>query len=145
MAPWLKGLTAGVLIGVAGFLLINRLGGDSRGTPEQLAAALGCSAGVNPSSAAAAHHANDGPYGYSWFAATHAEQVLYINGCDPVGPGTHYLQFSPYTQMSHVLATLRYFKAVCVVDHAIFDGKLLNDRAHLKELCAEVGGKLKVL
>ena len=147
MPAWLKGLMAGLLIGVAGMLLVDHLTGD-KGVPEQLAEAIGCSEGsdgVHPSTAARAHRMFDGPYGYSWFAATHAERVLGVNGCDPVGPATSYLEFDEGTEMSHVLATLDNFGAVCVVGQAVFEGKVLDGREHLEELCEEVGGELKIL
>lgn len=147
MPAWLKGLIAGLLIGVAGMLLVDRVGGD-QGVPEQLAEVLGCSdgsEGVHPSTAARAHRMFDGPYGYSWFAATHAERVLGVNGCDPVGPATSYLEFDEGTEMSHVLATLNNFGAVCVVGQAVFEGKVLDGRTHLEEVCEEVGGELEAL
>jgi hypothetical protein len=145
VAGWLKGLAAGLLIGAAGALLIGQLTDGEDGVPEQLAEALGCSSDVIPSTAAAVHHAEEGPHGYSWFAATHAERILYVNGCDPVGPGTRYLEFGSGIEMGHVLATLRHYGAVCVVGQAVFDGKLLNGRAQLEELCSKVSGRIEVL
>ena len=148
MSTWLKGLVAGLLIGVAGMLLVGHLTEGAEGVPERLAEAIGCSEGsdgVHPSTAARAHRMFDGPYGYSWFAATHAERVLGVNGCDPVGPATGYLEFGEEIEMGHVLATLDNFGAVCVVGQAVFEGKVLNGREHLEELCEEVGGELEVL
>jgi hypothetical protein len=143
-SPWLKGLVIGILIGVVGFFLVDRVVGNDESVPQQLAEVFGCSDGINPSTAAAAHHAEDGSY-FSWFAATHAEQVLYVNGCDPVGPGTLYLQYAPEIEMEHVLATLHHFGALCIAGQAIFDGKMLEGRAELEQLCSAVGGKLEVL
>lgn len=148
MVGSLKSLTAGLLVGVAATLLISSFAGGDPDLPERIAEELGCSdgaEGVHPSSAAAAHHALDGPNGYSWFAATHAYRVLGINGCDPVGPSTSYLEFGDRMDMSHVLATLDHFGAVCLSGHSVFEGKLLNGRQQLEELCATVGGELKTL
>jgi len=145
MPGWLKGLVAGLLIGVADALLVGQLTHDENGVPEQLAEALGCPEGVSPLTAAADHYSEDGPNGYSWFAATHAQRMLYVNGCDPVGPGASYLEFGSGIEMGHVLASLRHCGAVCVVGQAVFDGKLLNGRTQLEELCAKVEGRIEVL
>jgi hypothetical protein len=148
MAGGLKWLAVGLIVGVAATLLVSSITSSDSDLPEQIAEELGCSdgaEGVHPSSAAAAHHAFDGPNGYSWFAATHASRVLGINGCDPVGPATSYLEFSDQMDMSHVLATLDHFGAVCLVGHSVFEGKILNGRPQLKELCNAVGGELKTL
>lgn len=136
------------MVGVAATLLVSSITGSDADLPEQIAEDLGCSdgaEGVHPSSAAAAHHAFDGPNGYSWFAATHASRVLGINGCDPVGPATSYLEFGDEMDMSHVLATLDRFGAVCLVGHSVFEGRILNGRPHLEDLCTSVGGELKIL
>lgn len=129
---------------MAATLVVQHFTADEQGVPEQLSEALGCSGGVHPSTAAAAHHAGGGPDGFSWFAATHAERILGINGCDSVGPATTYLEFGDQTDVDHVLATLDHFGAVCVVNRAIFEGTLLDGRTQLEELCTEVGGELKV-
>ena len=148
MAGGLKWLAAGLVIGVAATLLVSTVTGSDSDLPEQIAQELGCSDGadgVHPSSAAAAHRAFDGPNGYSWFAATHANRVLGINGCDPVGPATSYLEFADSMDMTHVLATLDHFGAICLVGHSVFEGKILNGRKHLEEVCEAVGGDLKIL
>ncbi|MGB7587868.1 MAG: hypothetical protein WBM00_04090 [Solirubrobacterales bacterium] len=139
MAPWIKGLIAGVLVGIAVVLLVGRFTGDSESVPQELADTLGCPSPA-PQTAAWAHH---GP-GYSRFSANHANLILGIGGCE-TGPATLYLRYGAAMDMSHVLATLHRFGAVCVVGHAIFDGKVLNGRPQLRELCAEVGGTLKIL
>lgn len=136
MAPWLKGLFAGILLGVAGTLAVHHFASGDDSVPQQLADALGCPS-PTPHNAAYAHH---GP-GYSVFAAEHAVKILGIGGCE-TGPATMYLEYEASMDMSHVLATLHRFGAVCVLNHAIFEGKVLNGRAQLKELCAEVGGRL---
>ncbi|HKT83777.1 MAG TPA: hypothetical protein VJQ84_08070 [Solirubrobacterales bacterium] len=135
----------GLLIGVvatllAGYVIEER----DKDVPEQLTEALGCSDGIYPSSAAAVHHAPPGYHRFSWFAATHAERILGINGCEPVGPATTYLEFGDWMNMRHVLATLDNLGAVCVVGQALFDGELLSGRAQLEELCDTVGGQLEV-
>lgn len=148
MVGGLKWLAAGLLIGVAVTLLVSSFAGSDPDLPERIAENLGCSdgaEGVHPSSAAAAHHAFDGPNGYSWFAATHANRVLGINGCDPVGPATRYLEFDDGTNMSHVLATLDHFGAVCVVGHSVFEGRLLNGLSQFEHLCEAVSGDLKTV
>jgi hypothetical protein len=141
VAPWLKGLVAGVLIGAIGALMVKGLAADREGIPNRLADALECPSPI-PETAASAHHAHDGPYGYSWFAATHAERILYI-GCE-TGPGTTYMRYGSAIDMGHMLATLHHHGAVCLVGQAVFDGKLLNGRAQLEELCASLDGKLEV-
>lgn len=148
MAGGLKGLAAGLLIGVVATLLVGSIVASDKNVPERIAEELGCSDGVDglhPSTAAAAHRYFGGPNGFSWFAATHADRVLGINGCDPVGPATSYLQFSDQIDMRHVLATLDNFGAVCLAGQAVFEGKVLNGREHFEELCNSVGGELKVL
>lgn len=47
--------------------------------------------------------------------------------------------------MRHVLATLDNFGAVCVVGQSLFEGKLLDGRDQLEELCEKVGGELENL
>lgn len=147
MVGVLKGLAAGLLIGAVATLLVSSIVDSDKDLPERIAEELGCSDGadgVHPSSAARAHHAFDGPHGYSWFAATHAERVLGITGCGDAGPATAYLEFSDYMDMRHVLATLDNFGAVCQVDQALFEGKVLDGRSHLEDLCDAVGGELKI-
>lgn len=135
-----KWLLAGALLGIVGTLLVAHIvGGGDEEVPERLADALECPAPI-PQTAAAAHHAEDGPHGYSWFAATHADRIAY-SGCE-LGPGALYLHFRGEIQIPHVLATLDNFGAVCVAEHGVFDGKLLNGRAQLEDLCDEVGGNL---
>jgi hypothetical protein len=144
----LKWLAVGLLIGVAATLLVEHITADDEGIPEQLAEALGCSDGVDgvhPSTAARAHRYFGRSDGFSWFAVTHAERILGVNGCDSVGPASSFLEFGEETDMRHVLATLDHFGAVCIVDLSVFEGKVLNGRAHLEELCQTVGGQLKVL
>lgn len=131
---------AGTLLGIVGTLLVlHATAGGGADAPEQLVEALHCPAPI-PQTAAAAHHAEEGPNGYSWFAATHADRIVYT-GCE-TGPGALYLHFNSGIEMSHVLATLRHFGAVCVAEHGIFDGKILNGRSQLEELCEVVGGRL---
>ena len=140
--PWLLGLAFGLMIGCAGTLLVPKLWEGSGSVPRQLVDALNCPTPI-PQTAAAAHHAEEGPNGYSWFAATHADEITYA-GCE-TGPGTLYLHFPGGIEMGHVMTSLRHFGAVCVVDHGVFDGKLLNGRAQLEELCRHVGGDLEIL
>lgn len=148
MAIALKGLAGGIAIGVVGVLLIGHIANRNQGVPEQLAEALGCSTGsdgLRPKSARDAQRYFGRDDGFSWFAATHAERILSISGCDPLGPATTYLDFGPRTDMSLVLRTLSNFGAVCVVRQALFEGKVLDGRARFEELCDTVGGELKVL
>lgn len=145
MVDGLKWLVAGLLIGVVATLLVQHFTTGAQDLPEQLAEELGCSEGVHPSTAAAAHHSMDGPNGFSWFAVSHADRILGINGCDPVGPALTYLEFSDHIDMRDVLATLDNFGAVCIVGQSVFEGKLLDGRAQLSELCEKVGGELNVL
>ncbi len=148
MVGGLKGLAAGLLIGVVATLLAGSIVDSNKDVPERIAEELGCSDGVeglHPSTAAAAHRYFGGPNGFSWFAATHADRVLGVNGCDPVGPATSYLEFSDQMDMRHVLATLNNFDAICLVGQAVFEGKVLNGREHFEELCNSVGGELKIL
>lgn len=148
MNAGLKWLAVGLLIGVAATLLIERIAAHDEGVPEQLAEALGCSdgaGGVHPSTAARAHRYFGNSDGFSWFAVTHAERILGVNGCDPVGPASSFLEFGGDTDMGHVLTTLDHFGAVCVVDQSVFEGKVLNGRTHLEDLCTDVDGELKVL
>ena len=145
MANALKGLIVGLLIGVAAMLLVGYIEDRDKDIPEQLTEAFGCSDGIYPSTAADAHHRFDGPHGFSWFAATHAKRILAIGGCAPAGPVTTYLEFYDQMDMGHVLATLDNFGAVCLVEQAVFEGQLLNGRAHLEELCDTVDGQLEVL
>jgi hypothetical protein len=136
----LKPLLAGILVGVMGTLLVAHvLDKVGRDVPKQLTDALQCP-GPIPSTPAAARHAEDGPNGYSWFAATHADRIVYT-GCD-LGPGALYLHFDPGIEISHVLTTLDHFGAVCVAEHGVFDGKILDGRTQLEDLCDEVGGRL---
>ncbi|HEX5763152.1 MAG TPA: hypothetical protein VFY04_08525 [Solirubrobacterales bacterium] len=148
MAIPLKGLVAGMLIGIAGVLLVGHIADRNQGVPEQLAEALGCStgsSGLRPSSARDAQRYFGRDDGFSRFAATNAERILDISGCDPLGPATTYLEFGPRTNMNRVLKTLDNFGAVCVVGQAVFEGKVLDGRVHFEELCDTVGGELKVL
>lgn len=145
MIDGLRGLIAGLLIGVVATLLVQHFTTSDQDLPEQIAEELGCSGGVHPSTAAAAHHAWGGPNGFSWFSVTHAERILGVNGCDSVGPATTYLEFGDQIEMRNVLATLDNFGSVCVVGQSVFEGKLLNGRDQLGELCEKVGGELKVL
>jgi hypothetical protein len=141
-APWLLGLVCGLIIGIAGTLLIPKLWQGNESVPEQLVDALNCPTPI-PQTAAAAHHADEGPNGYSWFAATHADEISYA-GCD-TGPGTLYLHFPNSIEMGHVLASLRHFGAVCVVGNGVFEGTILNGRVQLEELCRQLGGSLDIL
>jgi hypothetical protein len=145
MVDGLKWLIAGLLVGVIATLLVQQFTTSDQDLPERIAEELGCSDGVHPSTAAAAHHSMDGPNGFSWFSVTYAERILGINGCDPVGPAVTYLEFSDQIEMQDVLATLDNFGAVCVVGQSVFEGKLLDGRAQLSGLCDKVGGKLEVL
>jgi len=148
MGDRLKGLLAGLLIGVAGTLLVGHFTGDHEELPERIAGELGCSDGadgIHPSTAARAHRYFGPSDGFSWFAVTHAERILGINGCDTFSPATSYLEFGDGIEMEHVLATLNNFGAVCLVSHAVFEGKVLNGRPLLEELCSAVDGELKVL
>ncbi len=145
MVDGLKWLVAGLFIGVVATLLIQHFTTSEQNLPEQIAEELGCSDGVHPSTAAAAHHSMGGRGGFSWFSVTRAERILGINGCDPVGPAVTYLEFSDQIEMQDVLATLDNFGAVCVVGQSVFEGKLLDGRAQLSELCEKVGGELDVL
>jgi len=148
MAIPLKGLVAGMLIGIAGVLLIGHVADRNQGVPEQLAEALGCSTGsdgLRPKSARDAQRYFGRNDGFSRFAATRAERILSISGCDPLGPATTYLDFGPRTNMNRVLKTLDNFGAVCVVGQAVFEGKVLDGRTHFEELCDRVGGELEHL
>jgi len=145
MVDGLKWLVAGLIVGVVATLLVQHLATADQDVPERIADELGCSDGVHPSTAAAAHHASDGSHGFSWFSVTHADRILAINNCSSLGPTTTYLEFSDQVDIQHVLATLDNFGAVCVVGQALFEGKLLDGRAQLSELCETVGGELKVL
>lgn len=141
-APWLLGLAFGLMIGCAGTLLVPKLWEGNGSVPRQLVDALNCPTPI-PQTAAAAHRAGGGPSGYSWFAATHADEIFYA-GCD-VGPGTLYLHFPSSIKMAHVLASLHHFGAVCVVEQGVFEGTILNGRVQLEELCRHVGGDLEIL
>lgn len=148
MKTGLKWLALGLLIGAATTLLIQRTDAADQSVPEQLAEALGCSdgaEGIHPSTAARAHRYFGRSDGFSWFAVTHAEQILGVNGCEPVGPASSFLEFGNEINIRHVLVTLSHFGAVCVVGQSVFEGKVLNGRTHLEEVCEAVGGELKVL
>jgi hypothetical protein len=135
----LKPLVAGVLIGVSGTLLVAQLAESSeKEVPERLEEALHCSDGPVSLPAAIAHHTGR----YSEWAVTHAIRIVGI-GCD-TGPATIFMQFSPYrSELAHALATIRGFGTVCVVDHGVFDGKSLNGRTELEELCSAVDGEMR--
>ncbi|HEX2096034.1 MAG TPA: hypothetical protein VHF50_01545 [Solirubrobacterales bacterium] len=148
MAIALKGLAGGMAIGVVGMLLIGYIADRNQGVPEQLAEALGCSTGsdgLRPTSARDAQRYFGRNDGFSRFAATNAERILDISGCDPLGPATTYLEFGPRMDMTRVLRTLDNFRAICVVRQAVFEGKVLDGRAHLEELCDTVGGEFFAL
>jgi hypothetical protein len=141
----LKWLVAGLVIGVIATQLIQHFTASDQDLPERISEELGCSDGVHPSTAAAAHHLTGGPSGFSWFSVTHAERILGINGCDSLGPAVVYLEFGDQIEIQNVLTTLDNFGAVCVVGQSVFDGKLLDGRSQLSELCENVGGELEVL
>jgi len=134
-----RGLLAGLAIGIAGTLLVTHLTGPSKSVPEQLESALHCDDGAADQTAAIAHHTG----GYSLWAATHAERLLGI-GCD-AGPATIYMRYSPYRSMlDHALATMRGYGPVCVVEPGLFGGRALGPKL-LGELCDDVGGEVRVL
>jgi hypothetical protein len=141
MARNLKPLIAGVILGVIGTLLVGYISArEGRSVPDALEEALHCSDGPVDLPASIAQRTG----GYSSWAATHAERIFGI-GCD-AGPATIYLQFSPYrSELAHALASIRGFGPVCVVDHGVFDGKSLNGKGELEELCSEVNGELRVI
>lgn len=140
MRRGLKPFALGLLLGVMGTLLVvyaTSIGGKS--VPEELESALHCSDGAADLPASIARHTA----GYSEWASTHASRIYGI-GCD-AGPATVFLQFSPYRhEVQHALASIRGFGAVCVVHYGIFDGKSLNGRGQLEELCSDVGGRIEV-
>ncbi len=140
-SAWLLALALGVILGVGGALLMPKLW-DSESVPQKLVDALDCPKPIRQTPAAA-HHADEGPDGYSWFAVTHADEFFYA-GCE-TGPGTMYLHFPEWIKMGHVLASLHHFGAVCVVGDGVFEGTLLDGRAQLEELCHQIGGTLETL
>jgi len=132
-------LVAGLILGVAGTLLVMHFTAEAtKGTPERLEEALHCDDGPIDQTAATASRAGR----YSVWAATHAVR-LYGVGCD-AGPATILLEFSPWkSDLDHAIATMRGFGPVCVVNHGFFDGRLLKP-IQLEDLCAEVGGEIRV-
>ncbi len=139
MSSILKGLGVGLLLGIAGTLLVVHVTDPEKSVPERLEEALHCEDGPADSTAAVAHHTA----GYSIWAATHAERLLGI-GCD-AGPATIYMRFSPYrSTLEHAMATMRGYGRVCVVDSGLFGGRSLGGDL-LKELCDEVGGEIRDL
>jgi hypothetical protein len=135
---FLKGFVVGALVCAAGLLLHNEVTDDGSSVPQQISDALGCS---SPASQTAAY-AHRGP-GYSLFAASHADRILGIGGCE-TGPATMYLRFGSSIELRHALATLKGYGPLCVLDNAIFEGRVLSSRNELEELCAKVGGAVKV-
>jgi hypothetical protein len=132
-------LAIGLVLGIAGTLLVSHVSGQGENVAEQLEAALRCDDGPINQTAAIAHHTA----GYSLWASTHAER-LYGIGCD-AGPATILLEFSPYgSDLEHALATMRGFGAVCVVHHGVFEGRSLGSQL-LRELCSDVGGQIRVV
>jgi hypothetical protein len=139
MSQVLKGLLAGLALGIAGTLLVVHFSGPSKSVPEKLEEALHCDDGPVDQTAAIAHRVA----GYSVWAATHAERLMGV-GCD-AGPATIYLRFSPYrSTLDDALATMRGYGPVCVVDSGLFEGRALGGGL-LDELCDEVGGEVKRL
>jgi hypothetical protein len=134
-------LAFGVILGVAGALLIPKLW-DGESVPQKLVDALDCPTPIRQTPAAA-HHSGEGPDGYSWFAATHADEIFYA-GCE-TGPGTMYLHFPSWIKIGHVVASLHHFGAVCLVGDGVFEGTLLDGRAQLEQLCRQIGGTLENL
>jgi hypothetical protein len=133
----LKGLAAGLALGVVGTLLVAHFTADEN-IADRLEDALHCDDGWVYQTAATAHHTA----GYSMWAATHGSPMYGI-GCN-TGPATIYLQFSPYRrQVAHALATMEGYGPVCVVDHGFFEGRSLGP-VRLQDLCAEVGGEIRI-
>ena len=136
----LKGLIAGLLLGIAGTFLVTQFTSDSKNTAEKLEAALHCDDGPSDQTAATASRVGR----YSEWAAMHAIR-LYGVGCD-AGPATIVLEFSPYVYRSSVeraLTTMRGFGPVCVVGDSFFDGRLLKPLS-LRDLCSSVGGEIRI-
>jgi hypothetical protein len=139
MPSALKALLAGLVLGIAGTLLVVHFTGPSQSVPEKLEEALQCEDGPVDQTAAIAHHTA----GYSAWAATHAMRLMGI-GCD-AGPATIYMRFSPYrSTLAHALATMRGYGPVCVVDSGLFGGRSLGGGL-LNDLCDEVGGEVRRL
>ena len=139
MPSVLKGLFAGLALGIAGTLLVVHLTGPSKSVPEKLEEALHCDDGPVDQTAAIAHRVA----GYSLWAVMHADRLVGV-GCD-AGPGTIYMRFSPYrSTLDDALATMRGFGPVCVVDSGLFEGRALEGNL-LDELCDEVGGEVRRL
>jgi hypothetical protein len=133
-------LVVGLMLGVAGTLLIVHFTAEANeSTSERLEEALHCDDGpINQTAATASRTGR-----YSVWAATHAVG-LYGIGCD-AGAATILLEFSPYkSDLEHALATMRGFGPVCVVNYGFFDGRLLKP-IQLEDICAEVGGEIRVL
>lgn len=135
----LKGLLAGLLLGIVGTLLVPHFTGPSKSVPEKLEDALQCDDGPVDQTAAIAHRVS----GYSVWATTHAERLMGI-GCD-AGPATIYMRFGLYrSTVDDALASMRGYGSVCVVDSGLFGGRSLGGGL-LNELCDEVGGEVRSL
>jgi hypothetical protein len=139
MPSVLKGLVAGLVLGIVGTVLVVHFTGPSKSVPEKLEEALHCHDGAVDQTAAIAHHTS----GYSLWAATHAVRLMGV-GCN-TGPATIYMRFSPYrSDLDHALATMRGYGPVCVVDPGFFGGRSLGGGL-LADLCDDVGGEIRRL